>query len=112
MHKPGQEWASIDFYYPLIVTSAPLFTVDASAPDVEAVEVSWATETREIKSAKIDGQFNIDIVTSKAFAEYLEKRVNAFGSAVAELAANDPQRFITHQDHDYTRQGDDGPPAE
>lgn len=112
MHKPGQEWASIDFYYPLIVTSAPLFTVDASAPDVEAVEVSWATVTREIKSAKIDGQFNIDIVTSKAFAEYLEKRVNAFGSAVAELAANDPQRFITHQDHDYTRQGDDGPPAE
>src|SRR5680860_421408 len=22
MHKPGQEWASIDFYYPLVVTSA------------------------------------------------------------------------------------------
>jgi hypothetical protein len=102
MHKPGQEWASVDFYYPLIVTSAPLFAVDVSRHIIEAVEVPWATMTREIKSAKVDGRFNIDIVTSDALVEYLAKRVNAFGSAVAELAEADPKRFVTHEDHEYT----------
>ena len=101
MHKPGQEWATVDFYYPLIVTSAPLFMVDASRPDIEAVRTPWATMTREIKSAKVDGQFNIDIVTSDAFESYLDQRVNTFASAVAAIAENDPQRFVTHQDHDY-----------
>jgi hypothetical protein len=106
MHKPGQEWATVDFYYPLIVTSAPLFMVDASRPDIKAVQTSWATMTREIKSAKVDGQFNIDIVTSDAFENYLDQRVNTFASAVAAIAENDPQRFVTHQDHDYGQKDD------
>lgn len=101
MHKPGQEWASVDFYYPLIVTSAPLFAVDVSRSDIEAVEVPWARMTREIKSAKIDGRFNIDIVTSDALERYLDERVIAFVSAVAELAEADPKRFVAHVDHDY-----------
>lgn len=106
MHRPGQEWATVDFYYPLVVTSAPLFMVDANAPDLEAVETPWATMTREIKSAKVDGQFNIDIVTSDAFDNYLDQRVNTFVSAVAPIAENDPQRFVTHQDYDYRRKDD------
>ncbi len=62
--------------------------------------------TREIKSAKIKGQFNIDIVTSAALERYLDEQVNTFGLAVAALAAKDPKRFVTHQDHDYVRQDD------
>lgn len=106
VHTPGREWASVDFYHPLVVTSAPLFAVDASRRDIEAVEVPWATMTREIKSAKIKGQFNIDIVTSAALERYLDEQVNTFGLAVAALAAKDPKRFVTHQDHDYVRQDD------
>jgi hypothetical protein len=106
MHKPGQEWASVDFYYPLIVTSAPLFAVDVSRSNIEAVEVPWTRMTREIKSAKIDGRFNIDIVTSDALEEYLGEHVNAFGSAVTELAEADPKRFVTHEDHDYATRDD------
>ncbi|MGW5069737.1 hypothetical protein ACWEQJ_27160 [Streptomyces cyaneofuscatus] len=68
MHKPGQEWASIDFYYPLIVTSAPLFFVDATAETFEAKEVPWVRVKREIKSAKIDGLFRIDVVTFGSLA--------------------------------------------
>ncbi|MGP5397769.1 hypothetical protein [Arthrobacter rhombi] len=101
MHKPGQEWASVDFYYPLVVTSAPLFTVDTNKSTIEAVESPWATMTREIKSATIDGKFNIDIVTSDALEDYLDRRVNTFASAVAVLAENAPERFVTHQDHTY-----------
>lgn len=101
MHKPGQEWASIDFYYPLVVTSAPVYIVDATAPDIEAVEVSWATVTRQIKSAKVDGQFNIDVVNSAELENYLNERVHRFGNAVARLAEENPQRFVTHKDYTY-----------
>ncbi|MHA7156292.1 hypothetical protein [Arthrobacter sp. TMN-50] len=101
MHKPGQEWASIEFYYPLVVTSAPIFAVDTTEREVKAMKVSWATITREIKSTKIDGQFNIDVVTSSALEQYLAERVNLFADGVAELAKKDPQRFVTHEDLNY-----------
>ena len=104
MHKPGQEWASVDFYYPLVVTSAPVFAVDVTSENVEAVEVPWATMTREIKSTKVNGQFNLDIVTSTALERFLEERVNRFGSAVTAIAEKDPQRFVTHEDSAYRRQ--------
>lgn len=103
MHRPGLEWATIEFYYPLVVTSGSLFTVDVSRPEIEAVETSWATISREIKSANVDGQFNIDIVTSGAFKDYLNQRVNAFALSVAEIAEKDPQRFIAHQDLSYKK---------
>lgn len=101
VHKPGEGWASIDLYYPLVITSAPLFKVDVSSTDIEAIEVPWATVTREIMSTKVNGQFNIDIVTAAMLKDYLHERVNTFGLAVASLAQRDPQRFITHIDHEY-----------
>lgn len=101
MHRPGQEWASIDFYYPVVVTSAPLFAVDVTNENVEALEVPWAAVTREIKSAKVDGHFKIDVVSAGALSAYLADRVNKFGNAVGEIASSDPQRFISHQDHEY-----------
>lgn len=104
MHRPGHEWASIEFVYPLIVTSASLFAVDVTEAEIKAVEVPWVTMTREIKSSKIDGQFNIDVVTSSALARYFDERVKTFGDAVAALAESVPQRFVTHEDHGYVSQ--------
>lgn len=101
MHRPGQDWATIDFYYPLVVTSAPLFIVDVAASEVEATDAPWATVTRQIESTKVNGQFNIDIVNSASFDKFLTERVNRFADAAAALAERDPQRFITHEDHDY-----------
>ncbi len=103
-HRVCQEWASITFYYPVIVTSAVLYAVDTSADDIGAVEVPWATMTREIKASKIDGQFNIDVVTYESLPQYLDERVNRFCTDVAALAAADPQRFVNHQDHGFKRQ--------
>lgn len=101
MHRPGQDWASIDFYYPVVVTSSPLLAVDVTTLPLEAVEVPWTTVTREIKSDKVDGQFNIDIVRTSSFADYVDDRITRFGNAVVALAEQDPKRFITHEDHNF-----------
>lgn len=100
-HKPDREWASVNFYYPIVVTSAPVFAVDVTEREIRAIEVPWATVTRQIKSTKIDGQFNVDVVTYESLEKYLDERVNTFGQAVAALAEEHPQRFVTHQDHSY-----------
>ena len=66
--------------------------------NVEAVEVPWAAVTREIKSAKVDGQFNIDVVSAGSLSTYLADRVNKFGNAVAEIASNDPSQPLLSLD--------------
>ncbi len=83
-----------------------MYAVDATVPDIEAAEVPWATVTREIKSAKIDGQFNLDVVNSAALDDYLKERVHLFSNAVARLAEENPQRFVTHEDLTYVRAPD------
>lgn len=99
-HVPGQEWAAVTFYYPVIVTSAPLFAVDTSAATLEAVQVPWATMTREIQSTKVTGDFNIDVVTDNALPQYLSERVDRFCLEVGKVAEAEPQRFVTREDLD------------
>lgn len=103
-HTPGQSWARIEFCYPLVVTSALLFTVDSSTTTVEAIETPWVTMAREIQSDKVRGRFVIDVVNAASLGNYIDERVNKFCSAVAELAEADPQRFITQKDHEYDPQ--------
>jgi hypothetical protein len=62
--------------YPIVVNSAAVYAVDATAPDIEAIEVAWATVTRELRSTKIDGQFNLDVVNSAALDRYMSERVH------------------------------------
>ncbi|MFK0074645.1 hypothetical protein [Arthrobacter woluwensis] len=101
-HRPGQTWAHIEFMYPLVVTSAPVFSVDtAKDSPLEAAEVPWATITREIKSKNIDGQFHIDVVTATALGQYLDEHVRGFCDAVSRLAESDPHRFITEEDQNF-----------
>ena len=42
-HRPDGDWAHTQFFYPLIVTSAPIYIVDVSEPDLEAKQVQWST---------------------------------------------------------------------
>lgn len=101
VHTPGRDWASIIFYYPIVVTSAPVFVVDASKSSVSAVRTPWVELSREIKSKKVDGKFNMYVVSSDNLDEFLEMQVERFASGIAELAESDPQRFITREDHSF-----------
>jgi hypothetical protein len=53
-----------------------VYAVDATVPDIEVIEVAWATVTRELRSTKIDGQFNLDVVNSAALDRYMSERVH------------------------------------
>lgn len=100
-HRPGLDWASIEFNYPVVVTSAPIYLVDVAQVDPQPGIVPWGTITREIKAKKVAGQFNVDVVTSDHFADYMNQRVLQFADQVAAIATENPQRFITRKDLDF-----------
>jgi hypothetical protein len=102
-HRPGRDWAGITFYYPIVVTSAPIYVVNVGDDPPAPERSPWATMTRQIKAKNVDGQFYVDVVSADSVADYLAQRVGIFADAVAEIAAADPQRFVTHQDHSYVR---------
>lgn len=97
-HQPGRDWASIVFYYPVVVTSAPIYVLDVSEADLSPRKVQWATMTRQIKGKNVDGNFYVDVVTADALADYLANRIGIFADEVGRIAESDPERFVTHED--------------
>lgn len=105
-HDPARgEWASATFYYPIVVTSGPLFRADASEPGKPTIEpVGWASMIREIRTRKVKGRFTIDVVNYEHLDEFIETRILQFAEAVRGIAESDPARFVTHKDHEWGRQ--------
>jgi hypothetical protein len=101
-HKPGRDWASIVFYYPLVVTSSLVYMVDTTEEPLTPRRVPWATMSRQIKSKNIAGQFYVDVVTAESLNDYLAQRIGVFTAELARLAEAEPKRFVTHKDHSYS----------
>lgn len=102
MHRPGQDWACIDFYYPVVVTSAPIFALDVSVQPFAPKVVPWATMTRELKAKRVSGQFNVDVVTFSHLDAYLD-RIELFTKGISARVIEDPRRFVTHEDFSFSR---------
>jgi hypothetical protein len=101
-HEPGRDWASAEFMYPMVVTSAPIFVVDASETDLRPLEVPWATMTRQIMAKNVKGRFYVDVVNDENLLTFIADRVNRFGDQVGSLVQSDAaRRFVTRQDHSY-----------
>lgn len=94
-HNRQHGWAAVALFFPIVVTTAPLFVVDAASSPLEPRKRPWVTMTREIKSRSVTGQFNVDVVNYDNMADYLTDRVLCFSSGVAHLMSSDPERFVT-----------------
>lgn len=105
-HVPGRDWAHAVFYYPIVVTSAPIYLVDAGLRPLEPKVVPWATMSRRIDAKNVSGQFNVDVVSESSIPVYLTTRVAIFMDAVGKIADAAPSRFITNKDHSYKPVGD------
>ncbi|GAB2682753.1 hypothetical protein [Nocardia goodfellowii] len=93
-HDRATDWATVQFLYPMVVTSSPIYRVDASS-EYAIDKAKWVPMIRQLKSGSLNGTYVIDVVTYSALEEYLEKYVLAFGAAVQEIAESDPELFVT-----------------
>ncbi len=80
--------------FPLVLTAAPLFTVDTTDGEPVVKEVPWATTMRSLKSKSTTGQFRIDVVNASAFQQYMTDRVDLFSRAVVRKVKEVPESFV------------------
>lgn len=86
---PEEHWQypGITFLLPVIVTSGPIYTVDATDDDLKISSAKWASIRRTFHSEEIDGDFWADIVSFSAWREYLDdKIIKIFMEAQSVLA--------------------------
>lgn len=99
--KPIKSPGEVTFYFPLVVTSATLFTLDATKEERKPSISPWAQMTRDIQTLNVRGKFNVDIVNYDHLDSYLQWRIISFMQTVVEIAESDPQKFITWRDYRY-----------
>lgn len=94
-HGTDSRQAQVCLFFPVVVTSAPLYVVDATATPVEAVVRPWVTMTRSLQSKSLTGRFDVDVVNYEHLDDWLISRVGAFTEGVTALMRADPRRFVT-----------------
>ncbi|WP_223948793.1 hypothetical protein [Arthrobacter sp. NtRootA1] len=87
------KWVMVDLCFPVVLISADLFVVDASADTPEVAKKPWVTTRRELKSRSVNGVFDIDVVTSESFADFVRAKL-AFSAAIADEVGKDPRRCV------------------
>lgn len=105
-HATDSRQAQVCLFFPVVVTSAPLYVVDATASPVDAAVRPWATMTRSLESNSVKGRFEVDVVNYEHLNDWLTSRVITFAESVTELMRADPQRFVTMKippSHENTR---------
>lgn len=85
-------WLDFALHFPVVLISCPLYVVDATAPHAVVRCEPWATAVRQLKSKNVEGNFEFDIVTEAAFADYVSDRLR-FAQALADMVAEDPLKF-------------------
>jgi len=98
---PDWDLPYLDYLIPVIVTSGPVITVDASHDDPAVTEVGWASLRREFSSKDLPAYIHTDVVSFSHLAEYIESRplsiLNAGESVLKDnIHLYDPDWLLTN----------------
>jgi hypothetical protein len=98
---PDWDFLSLSYFFPIIVTAGPVFTVDVTGQEPEVNEVKWARLKRTFSSKEMSTDLRADLVAFRHFESYLEARVNkVLASAENVLATNihffDPEWLVSN----------------
>jgi hypothetical protein len=95
VHDRTRDWASIQFLYPMVVTSTPLYKVDVTVEPYQPELAAWVPLVREIRSGTLNGRYVIDAVQADALGAYLDDHIGPFAASLKRIAQDDAERFIT-----------------
>ncbi|WP_442577846.1 hypothetical protein ACSBOB_20075 [Mesorhizobium sp. ASY16-5R] len=95
-YQTPTDWAYMWFFFPLIVTSGPLFMIDSSAADPHPVSVPFITFGREIQTSKLSGKFLVTFIQQASLPQYFGEVIEPImGKAVELLNPQNPQYRTT-----------------
>lgn len=95
-HKPVplQDYAEVLLMRAVLVTTSPIFEVDADGEEPAVRSVPWTMVTRELKGDGLTGTFNVDIVSESNLSDWLQQ-VLTFTDSVAALVRDNPDLLWT-----------------
>lgn len=93
--------ARVVLYFPLVVTSAPLYRIDASQEPPQIALAPFVPLRRRFDSTSLKGEFRTTVINAGALQDYVEHQVLGFANAVGKAALERPERFITSKDHGW-----------
>lgn len=89
-HDNGTMHFFVELFFPIVVTLAPLYSVDGTSENPSATEVPFIRLQRELRAASLEGVFGIDFVQQEHLAEFVQERVTPFANRVASTVLADP----------------------
>lgn len=92
----------VALYFPLVVTSAPLYRVDYTSGMPEVSTAPWVPLRRRIDNRTLKGEFHAVVVNAEALQDFITNQIGGFATAVADLARDDPTRFLRQIDRAWT----------
>ena len=90
-------WAHGVVTFPLLVTPASIFQVDADEDPVRARSVPWVSVGRELQTKTFNGLFTMTVVNQNHLSEYLRQQVLAFASAGAGILTRNPTALTVRE---------------
>jgi hypothetical protein len=92
--RRSSELAYVALHFPIVVTSAPLYRVDATHPDSSIEEVPWGKVIRQLETNTLKGLFEIDVVNYQHLPQYMSDQVVEFAANISAVVRRYPQRFL------------------
>lgn len=90
-------WASGVVTFPLLVTPASIFRVDADEDPVRAEQVPWVSVGRDLQTKDFNGLFTMTVVNQGHLSDYINRQVLAFARGSAEILSRNPTALTVRE---------------
>lgn len=100
---PKFDWASGVVTFPMLVTTADLFQIDADAESVKAEPVQWVLVERELRTKSFNGKMTIAVVNVDHLSDYVTQQVLAFGHAASAILKLNPKALTARETFELRR---------
>jgi hypothetical protein len=94
---PKYHWASGRLYFPILLTTAPLYVVDADDRPYTAQPAKWVPLRRHIETINVKGTFRIQVVNAEFLDEYVNSEVIPLTEALVQKLRTDPELLTREQ---------------
>lgn len=94
------DWAHASVSFPVLVTTAELFQIDADLHPYSAQHVPWTFVAREIRTRAFNDVLTMAVVNYESLDEFVTSRVLAFGNAAAEILRLNPTALSATASYD------------
>jgi hypothetical protein len=94
----GPDWKSVWLFFPMVVLRDNLFTYDPSKIEPKLDKRGRVTFVRHLESGNLKGFYMTDFVIFDYLDNYIQKEVETFPGAIADILSSNPRALLDEND--------------